>query len=46
MAPAGEYPPNLSDWAREFLGPDGGALALLAEWQAERARADGRRIFR
>ncbi|MCM6776264.1 hypothetical protein NDR87_18780 [Nocardia sp. CDC159] len=35
---AGDYPPDLSDWARVWLGPDGGTLALLNELRAERAR--------
>lgn len=33
---AGEYPDDLSEWGREWLGPDGGTLALLAELKAER----------
>lgn len=35
---AGEYPLSLSPWARLFLGPDNGTLALLQELRAERAR--------
>lgn len=36
---AGDYPPRLSAWAREWLGPDGGTLSLLKELMAERAMA-------
>ncbi|GAB4590157.1 hypothetical protein [Nocardia sp. IFM 10818] len=35
---AGTYPSGLSTRARDFLGPDGGLLALLAELRAERRR--------
>lgn len=35
---AGDYPEDLSDWAREWIGPDGGTLSLLNELRAERAR--------
>ncbi|MFE7744404.1 hypothetical protein [Nocardia sp. NPDC057455] len=35
---AGDYPDDLSDEAREFLGPDGGTLALMNELKAERER--------
>lgn len=34
----GGYPEGLSAWALAFLGPDGGLLSALGEWQAERLR--------
>lgn len=35
---AGDYPEDLSEWAREWIGPDGGTLSLLNELAAERSR--------
>ncbi|WP_068059291.1 hypothetical protein [Nocardia xishanensis] len=34
----GDYPENLSQQAREWIGPDGGTLSLLNELRDERAR--------
>ena len=32
--------PEISAWARRWIGPDGGTLSLLNELKAERARVD------
>ena len=32
--------PEISDWARQWMGADGGTLALLNDLEAERDRAD------
>lgn len=36
----GTYPADLSRWAEEFVGDDGGLLCALGQWMVERARFD------